>query len=233
MSIEPTDGGALAGSVPLRQKSGIFTYLPESIQQSPCYPTPSKALKFILDIRYQYAIVVSLGWPDYSCPVKHVPPSSDPSNSTKIFPSQSITLSPTLRLRKSFNCNTYADPRKCCKQKTYGNAKSFSCNTYQKQQSPSVTIQSASMTPHETGTFFTGGNFDNNIGPVNGYPTSSMNTAPDGTFHDVPFGKCSPTPINTPLIATQTITMIVPSGTAYQVRSQSFSLSAPNATSFG
>src|SRR6266851_9769312 len=107
MSSEPTDGGALAGSVPLRQKSGIFTYFPESIQQSPCYPTLSKALKIILDIRYQYAIVVSLGWHDYSCPAKHVSPSSDPSNSTKIFPPQSVTLSPTLRLHKSFNCNTY------------------------------------------------------------------------------------------------------------------------------
>src|SRR6266851_981876 len=107
MSSEPTDGGALAGSVPLRQKSGIFTYFPESIQQSLCYPTRSKALKIILDIRYQYAIVVSLGWHDYSCPAKHVSPSSDPSNSTKIFPPQSVTLSPTLRLHKSFNCNTY------------------------------------------------------------------------------------------------------------------------------
>jgi hypothetical protein len=103
----------------------------------------------------------------------------------------------------------------------------------QDQQSPSVTIQSASMTPHEKGTFFTGGNFDSNIGPVKDYPTSSMNTASDGTFHDVPFGLCNPTPINMPLTATQNITMILPSGTAYPVRSQSFSLSAPNATSFG
>src|SRR5216683_2846129 len=34
---------------------------------------------------------------------------------------------------KSFICNTYALPRKCCKQKTYDRAKSFSCNTYKKQ----------------------------------------------------------------------------------------------------
>jgi len=33
---------------------------------------------------------------------------------------------------KSFICNTYASPRKCCKQKTYGPAKSFRCNTYKK-----------------------------------------------------------------------------------------------------
>jgi len=31
---------------------------------------------------------------------------------------------------KSFNCNIYGSPRKCCKQKTYGQAKPFRCNTY-------------------------------------------------------------------------------------------------------
>jgi uncharacterized protein YceH (UPF0502 family) len=31
---------------------------------------------------------------------------------------------------KSFTCNTYASPRKCCKQKTYGKTKPFRCNTY-------------------------------------------------------------------------------------------------------
>src|SRR5713101_9647969 len=34
---------------------------------------------------------------------------------------------------KSFSCNTYGSPRKCCKQKTYGPAKPFRCNTYKKQ----------------------------------------------------------------------------------------------------
>src|SRR5258708_6840713 len=34
---------------------------------------------------------------------------------------------------KSFTCNTYRSPRKCCKQKTYGRANSFRCNTYKKQ----------------------------------------------------------------------------------------------------
>ncbi len=33
---------------------------------------------------------------------------------------------------KSFSCNTYASPRKCCKQKTYGTAKLFRCNIYKK-----------------------------------------------------------------------------------------------------
>src|SRR6266436_6387892 len=33
---------------------------------------------------------------------------------------------------KSFSCNTYGTPRKCCKQKTYGLAKPFRCNTYKK-----------------------------------------------------------------------------------------------------
>jgi hypothetical protein len=31
---------------------------------------------------------------------------------------------------KSFSCNTYGSPRKCCKQKTYRLAKPFRCNTY-------------------------------------------------------------------------------------------------------
>ena len=35
--------------------------------------------------------------------------------------------------RKSFRCNTYEPPRKCCKQKTYSMANSFRCNTYKKQ----------------------------------------------------------------------------------------------------
>ena len=34
---------------------------------------------------------------------------------------------------KSFSCNTYRSPRKCCKQKTYGRPNSFRCNTYKKQ----------------------------------------------------------------------------------------------------
>ncbi len=33
---------------------------------------------------------------------------------------------------KSFSCNTYGSPRKCCKQKTYDLAKPFRCNIYKK-----------------------------------------------------------------------------------------------------
>jgi hypothetical protein len=54
------------------------------------------------------------------------------SNSLGISPSQPVTLLPTDRARKSFSCNTYGPPRKCCKQKTYGKANSFRCNTYKK-----------------------------------------------------------------------------------------------------
>ncbi len=35
-------------------------------------------------------------------------------------------------LHKSFRCNTYRPPRKCCKQTTYGPPKPFRCNTYKK-----------------------------------------------------------------------------------------------------
>ena len=34
---------------------------------------------------------------------------------------------------KSFTCNTYARPRKCCRQWTYDQAKPFGCNTYKKR----------------------------------------------------------------------------------------------------
>jgi hypothetical protein len=40
---------------------------------------------------------------------------------------------PACKPSKSFSCNTYGSPRKCCKQKTYATAKSFKCNTYKKQ----------------------------------------------------------------------------------------------------
>jgi hypothetical protein len=42
---------------------------------------------------------------------------------------------------KSFNCNTYGSPRKCCKQKTYAPAKSFRCNTYKKHGGPLPTFR--------------------------------------------------------------------------------------------
>src|SRR6266704_2792457 len=60
-------------------------------------------------------------------------PPRSPSNSFKIIGPHEVTFVPTVRLRKSFSCNTYGFPRKCCKQKTYRRANSFSCNTYKKQ----------------------------------------------------------------------------------------------------
>src|SRR5216684_8276225 len=45
-------------------------------------------------------------------------------------------LLPYLPFPKSLSCNTYASPRKCCKQKTYGLAKPFRCNTYKKHGVP-------------------------------------------------------------------------------------------------
>ena len=65
-------------------------------------------------------------------PAHYAPPPDSPSNSSKTFPSQTVTFSPTPRRHNSFRCNTYGLPRKWCKQKTYGGAKSFKCNTYKK-----------------------------------------------------------------------------------------------------
>src|SRR5229473_8499716 len=67
------------------------------------------------------------------CLAFYVRPPASPSNSSRIFPSEAITFSPTARPYKSFSCNTYGSPHKCCKQKTYCRVKSFSCNTYKKQ----------------------------------------------------------------------------------------------------
>src|SRR5260370_19713346 len=69
---------------------------------------------------------------DSAVPPYHGRPPSGFCNSFKIFPSQAATFSPTLRPHKSFRCNTYGSPRKCCKQKGYVLAKPFRCNTYKK-----------------------------------------------------------------------------------------------------
>src|SRR5580704_17453237 len=58
---------------------------------------------------------------------------NDPApNPLRVSPSQTVTLSPTPRPRKSFIRNTYKSPRKCCNQKTYTKPNSFRCNTYKK-----------------------------------------------------------------------------------------------------
>ncbi len=75
----------------------------------------------------------SLGRQAFPRPASHARPPRGPSTSSKIFPSLPVTFLATERPRKSFSCNTYGPPRKCCKQKTYGRAKSFRCNTYKKQ----------------------------------------------------------------------------------------------------
>ena len=88
------------------------------------------------------------------------------------------------------------------------------------QEYPPLAIRSASMIPHESGKLFSGASFDNNIGPVPGYPTSGTYTAADGTFHDVPLGVCAGGTFSS-LTATQNITMLI--GTAsYAVRSQTW-----------
>jgi len=97
-----------------------------------------------------------------------------------------------------------------------------------------VALKSSTMIAHEKGKLFSGTDYDNDVGPVTGYPTSSKMTASDGTFHDVPLGVCSALPISNPgLTATQNLTMIMPDGTSYAVRSQSWTVTAPGSGSFG
>jgi hypothetical protein len=75
----------------------------------------------------------ALGRQAFPRPASHARPTRGSPNSSKIFPSLPVTFLATERPRKSFSCNTYGSPRKCCKQKTYSMAKPFRCNTYKKQ----------------------------------------------------------------------------------------------------
>ncbi len=91
-------------------------------------PQQINHLPVILDKQYPYAIMFF----EFHAANPPRPPGSS-SNSCKIIGPHEVTFSPTVRLRKSFSCNTYGFPRKCCKQKTYRRANSFRCNTYKKQ----------------------------------------------------------------------------------------------------
>lgn len=105
---------------------------------------------------------------------------------------------------------------------------------YQVLDQNSKAIALSSMTPHETGTYFDGSPLNSDIGPAAGYPTSSQTTASDGTFHDVPFGVCSSLPLSNPgLTATQNITVVMPGGSSFSVRSQTATVTAPGSASFG
>src|SRR6266403_4702693 len=91
--------------------------------------------------------------PFLPCPASHGRPPRGPSKSSKMFPSETFTFSPTVPPHKSFSCNTYGSPRKCCKQRAYTISKSFRCNTYKKQggvmvkQLPPVKIAVLSFHP--------------------------------------------------------------------------------------
>src|SRR5207302_10029094 len=59
-----------------------------------------------------------------------IPPRSSLSNSLFLFFSPLTTVRGSVHhyCFKSFSCNPYESPRKCCKQKTYGLAKPFRCS---------------------------------------------------------------------------------------------------------
>ncbi len=72
---------------------------------------------------------------DFQPPLRCYPPASPnpvEALARKSSPYFASSLPPYFLFSKSFICNTYASPRKCCKQKTYGLAKPFRCNTYRK-----------------------------------------------------------------------------------------------------
>jgi hypothetical protein len=96
---------------------------PALITVQPSFSTiPCKTLNNLIPACYTSSVFIE----------SYPRPPGSRSNYFKIFPSQAFTFSPTLRPHKSFRCNTYRSPRKCCKQKTYGLPKPFRCNTYRK-----------------------------------------------------------------------------------------------------
>src|SRR5216684_3330669 len=67
------------------------------------YPIANKTLKFIIDKRYQYAIMVSSIRHDSSVPANHARPPRGPSNPFSIFARHSATLLRTNHARSSSN----------------------------------------------------------------------------------------------------------------------------------
>jgi hypothetical protein len=56
---------------------------------------------------------------------------------------------------KSFSCNTYRTPRKCCKEKTYAMTNSLKCYTYKKQGWGGSTIDVPTLRRCDFGSFCT------------------------------------------------------------------------------
>ena len=75
----------------------------------------------------------------------------------------------------------------------------------EKQPQP---LKDPTMTPHEYIVFDDGTTRDKDIGPVPGYSTSSRTARADGTFDDVPVGPCKFIPFNTPIPASQDISIL-------------------------
>jgi hypothetical protein len=88
-------------------------------------------------------------------------------------------------------------------------------------------IASANMTPYEQGVGFSGSPYSGNIGPT-GFTNSTLTTAADGTFHDVPFGVCANGAFSS-ATNTQNITMVMPDGSTPAVRSQTFTATGKTA----
>ena len=85
----------------------------------------------------------------------------------------------------------------------------------------------ANMPPPRTRYVFRRGWLYRNIGPT-GFTNSTVTTAADGTFHDVPLGGCANGAFSS-LPDTQFMTIIMPDGSAPAVRGQTFTLTGQSA----
>jgi len=102
---------------------------------------------------------------------------------------------------------------------------------YQVLDQTGAPIASANMEPQE---LLTGGTAYTDIGgPQPNYPQSAKFTRADGTFDDVPVEKCPPVPVTTlTQFETQSIQILM-NGTAYPVRTNTYSYSTTNLPNHG
>ncbi len=98
----------------------------------PCYPVPVFAATHPRQSLDSFPNVARLPHPKLLLPAPDISGSAVDGYPI-LLPNDHRPLITAHSCFKSFSCNTYGSLRKCCKQKTYGQAKSFRCNTYKKQ----------------------------------------------------------------------------------------------------
>jgi hypothetical protein len=95
-------------------------------------------------------------------------------------------------------------------------------------ETPPQPINNPTMTPTEHVVFSDGSTHDGNVGPAPNYSDSTLTTAADGSFHDVPVETCKAVPFTTALKISQDISIKLSNGASYRVRHNDFQMSSTN-----